>query len=98
MDVEADFLEVEPEEIDLHRIVAEFSFDLGVLDAGVDLFEGLGVDLNAEAAKNAERENQKRELCEQSAVETFLPHNQVVIGLRSCHLPTQAVQPSVPIY
>jgi hypothetical protein len=37
-------------------------------------------------------------LCEQSAVETFLPHNQVVIGLRSCHLPTQAVQPSVPIY
>jgi hypothetical protein len=30
-------------------------------------------------------------LCEQSAVETFLPHNQVVIGLRSCHLSTQAV-------
>jgi hypothetical protein len=64
LDVEADLRQVEPEEVDLHRIAAEFVFDLGVLDAGVELFEGLGVGFNTEAAKNAESKNQKRKLRE----------------------------------
>ena len=98
VDVEADLFKIEPQQIDLHRIGAEFVLDLCVLDAGVELRESLGIGFNAEAAKDAEEENQKWKLSEYSAVETFLLHNQAVINSRSCHLLTQAVLPSVAIY
>ncbi|MGE3383322.1 MAG: hypothetical protein AB7L70_10280 [Pyrinomonadaceae bacterium] len=57
MDVEADFRQIEPQKIDLHRVVSEFVLDLGVLDAGVDLLEILREGTATERTEDRENRN-----------------------------------------
>ena len=64
MNVEADFCQIEPQEVDLYRIVAEFVLDLGVFDAGVELFEVLGSYFTTEDTESTEEKNQMWPSCE----------------------------------
>ena len=84
MNVEADFFEIKPQEVDLYRVAAELVFDLGVLDAGVELFEVLCL---GSATENTEGEHQQAVLRE-SDVE-ILGHSYLVLGSRSRHLLTR---------
>lgn len=54
VNIEADFFEVEAEQVHLDLFAADLTRQLGILDAIVDRLEILGESFNAEHAENAE--------------------------------------------
>ena len=56
VDIEADLFEVEAEEVYFYGVGANLVGDLGVLDAGVELFEILGGEFTTEDTENTEDE------------------------------------------